>query len=95
MSLFFHVPTAHYLMLGIILMTAQQGDYYQIKVKGRLGQSWSARLGNLKITTGQGETTIEGLIADQAALYGLLIKIRDLGLPLLPVRGVESSDLKG
>jgi hypothetical protein len=52
-------------------------------------------LGNLKITTGQGETTIEGLIADQAALYGLLIKIRDLGLSLLPVRRVESSDLKG
>jgi hypothetical protein len=77
-------------MLRGILMTTQQGDYYQIKVKGCLGQSWSARLGGLKITTDQGETTIEGLIVDQAALYGLLIKIRDLGLPLLLVRRVES-----
>ncbi len=84
------MPTAHYLMLRGILMTTQQGDYYQIKVKGCLAQSWSARLGDLKITTDQGETTIEGLIVDQAALYGLLIKIRDLGLPLLLVRRVES-----
>ena len=59
---------------------------YQIKVKGHLNGSWSDWFDGLAITnTEQGETLIHGPIADQAALYGVLIKVRDLGLTLIEV----------
>jgi hypothetical protein len=51
---------------------------------------WSAWFDGLRITSDQaGQTTIAGPLADQAALHGLLIKIRDLGLPLLSVRQID------
>ena len=59
---------------------------YQIRIKGQLGAQWGAWFGGMTITqTANGETLITGLVADQAALYGLLRKVRDLGLPLLSV----------
>ena len=66
-----------------------EGEYYQIKVKGVLGPHWSDHFGGLTITGEQGETTLAGVLADQAALHGLLIKIRDLGLPLLLIKRIE------
>ena len=65
-------------------------DQYQIRVKGHLGQEWSAWFDGLAITNiEQGQAIISGVIVDQAALFGVLLKIRDLGLPLLAVNRVE------
>jgi hypothetical protein len=59
---------------------------YQIRIKGQLGAQWGAWFDGMTITqTANGETLIAGLVADQAALYGLLRKVRDLGLQLLSV----------
>jgi len=65
------------------------GEYYQIKVEGRLGPHWASHFEGLTVKAEQGQTTIVGLLPDQAALHGLLIKIRDLGLPLLLVERIE------
>jgi hypothetical protein len=64
--------------------------FYRIKVKGPLDRKWADWFDGLTITPqANGETLLVGLVADQAALHGLLAKIRDLGLPLLLVRRVE------
>ncbi len=62
----------------------------EIRVKGRIDEHWSDWLEGLTIThTGQDETILSGTVVDQAALYGLLAKLRDLGLSLLSVNRVE------
>ena len=64
--------------------------HYEIRVNGVLGSGWSAWFYGLQITSDdRGETAIAGPIADQAALHGLLAKIRDLGLELLEVRRTD------
>ena len=64
--------------------------FYQIKVKGHLDQHWSEWFDGLAITHEvKGETALSGPVADQAALHGLLVKVRDLGLTLLSVNRVE------
>jgi hypothetical protein len=66
--------------------------HYAIRVKGHLDTSWTAWFDGLTITNvAQGEAVLSGPIADQAALYGVLAKVRDLGLPLLAVSRVESN----
>jgi hypothetical protein len=66
--------------------------YYQIRVKGQLDLHWSAWFGGLVIThDADGNTLLEGQVADHAALYGLLSKARDLGLPLLAVNQLEET----
>jgi hypothetical protein len=63
---------------------------YQITVEGVLDAPWSAWFDGLQVTSdASGRTTIAGQVADQAALHGLLAKIRDLGLPLIAVHRVE------
>lgn len=63
------------------------GTVYQIKVQGILDEKWSEWLDGMTVTPlDSGETLLSGPVRDQAALYGLLIKIRDLGLPLLSVK---------
>jgi hypothetical protein len=65
-------------------------DKYQIRVKGHLSQKWSLWFDGLTITNvEQGEAILTGVVVDQAALFGILLKIRDLGLPLLAVNHVE------
>ena len=60
--------------------------YYVITVRGHLDDHWSAWFEGLTITnTANGEALLAGPVVDQAALHGLLAKIRDLGLPLLVV----------
>ena len=60
--------------------------YYRIRVKGHLDLMWSAWFDGLTIThEPNGETTLQGPVVDQAALYGLISKARDLGLTLLAV----------
>ena len=63
---------------------------YEIRLKGHLHRRWSAWFDGLSLTNeSDGTTIIHGLVADQAALYGLLQKTRDLGLPLISVNHVE------
>ena len=63
---------------------------YEIRLKGHLGTRWAAWFDGLTLThDSDGTTIIHGPIADQAALYGLLQKTRDLGLPLISVNYVE------
>jgi len=66
--------------------------YYWIRVKGHLDPSWSAWFDDLTITNeDNGEAVLAGSIVDQAALHGLLIKVRDLGLALIAVNPVATS----
>jgi hypothetical protein len=63
--------------------------YYEITIQGHLDQHWSEWFAGLSIThEPNGNTTLAGPIVDQAALHGVLIKVRDLGLPLIGVRRV-------
>ena len=65
----------------------KKGNKYRIKVKGTLDSKWADWFDGLSITpVEQGETLLVGPIADQAALHGILAKIRDLGLTLLSVQ---------
>ena len=66
--------------------------HYQIRVRGVLGSGWSTWFDGLQVTNDdRGQTTIAGPVADQAALHGLLAKIRDLGLELLEVHRIDAS----
>lgn len=63
-----------------------QPEVYQIRIKGHLGPQWADRFGGLSITLeDNGDTVLTGPVPDQAALHGLLKKVRDLGMPLLSV----------
>ena len=63
---------------------------YQIKVEGHLGRQWTDWFDGLTITLGEeGDTLFTGLVVDQAALHGLLKKVRDLGMLLLSVNRVK------
>ena len=63
---------------------------YQIRIKGHLGRQWTDWFGGLTITLeDNGETLLTGPVVDQAALHGLLRKVRDLGVLLLSVSRVE------
>ena len=67
---------------------------YHIRVKGILDEKWSDWFDGFTITPqADDETLLAGPVADQAALHGLLAKIRDLGLPLLSVQRVEDASL--
>ena len=73
---------------------------YQIRIKGHLGRQWTDWFGGLTITLeSNGETLLTGSVVDQAALHGLLKKVRDLGMPLVSVNRVkpgqaDASDVK-
>ncbi len=64
---------------------------YQIRVKGHLGCQWTEWFGGMTITLeDNGETLLTGPLVDQAAVHGLLKKVRDLGLPLISVIQIEN-----
>jgi hypothetical protein len=68
-------------------------SYYQITIKGHLDTHWSAWFENMTISNeANGEATLRGPLADQAALHGVLIKIRDLGLPLVALMTVATGE---
>ena len=56
---------------------------YEIRVAGRLTSRWSAWFDGLTVATDGGITVIRGPVVDQAALHGLLQKLRDVGIPLI------------
>jgi hypothetical protein len=66
------------------------GDWYEIRIQGRLDDRWSTWLDGLTLSqTDDGTTVLRGLVTDQAALHGLLHKLRDIGLPLVSVARTE------
>jgi hypothetical protein len=63
---------------------------YQIRIKGHLGRQWSDWFGGLTIILEEnGDTLLTGPVVDQAALHGLLRKVRDLGMPLISVNRLD------
>jgi hypothetical protein len=69
---------------------------YHIRLKGHLDSNWSAWFEGMSISNEpNGEAVLRGPLADQAALHGVLIKIRDLGLPLLAVCAVACCQSQG
>jgi ABC-2 type transport system ATP-binding protein len=74
------------------LRTLLRDTQYQIRVKGQLGSQWSGWFDGLTVLpAGRDETILRGTIVDQAALHGLIGKVRDLALPLLAVTREELS----
>jgi len=67
-------------------------EYYQIRVKGQLERRWECWFDGLQLSIEHETTILEGELIDQAALYGVLLKIRDLGLPLLSVQRLARSE---
>jgi hypothetical protein len=70
-----------------------QPDVYEIRLKGHLDARWTGWFDGFTITlTENGETVLTGSVADQAALHGLLKKVRDLGLPLLSINPINHKE---
>jgi hypothetical protein len=64
--------------------------FYEIRVRGHISDSWSSWFEGLSLHHEEsGETVLSGTLADEAALHGVLAKIRDLGLPLLEMKRTE------
>jgi hypothetical protein len=71
----------------------EQPMIYQIRIKGHLGAEWTDWFGGLIITLDEGgDTLLTGPVVDQAALHGLLRKVRDLGMPLVSVNWVKINE---
>ena len=67
-------------------------EYYEIKIKGHLDPRWSEWFGNLQLSyLGGDETLLSGSLPDQAALHGLLERVRDLNLTLISVQWSQLS----
>jgi len=74
-------------------MKHSDNSLYQIRVRGILDEKWAEWFDGFAISwDGQDETVLTGRVIDQAALHGILNKIRDLGLDLLLVKSVEEKD---
>jgi hypothetical protein len=69
---------------------------YQVRIKGHLGLHWTDWFGGLTITLeDNGDTLLTGPVVDQAALHGVLRKVRDLGLPLISVTHAQTGQADG
>ena len=66
--------------------------HYEIRVEGVLDHRWAAWFGGLHVETDDTQTGVSGLLTDQPALHGLLIRIHDLGLCLISVRRMPGSE---
>jgi hypothetical protein len=71
---------------SIMTASAAHPGTYDIRIRGHLGQHWATQLGvPALVHEADGTTVLRGVTADQAALHGLLQRIRDLGIPLISV----------
>jgi hypothetical protein len=67
--------------------------FYEIRVEGHIGDSWSPWFEGMTIRHEEsGETVLSGPLADETALHGVLAKIRDLGLPLVEVKRLTAAE---
>ena len=73
--------------IAVELRSGAMSDIYEFQVKGLLDKRWSEWFGGLTIRHQEdGTTVLVGPVVDQAALHGVMVRIRDLGLPLLSVK---------
>jgi hypothetical protein len=71
-------------------MSTNEGGSYEIRLKGHLDPRWAAWFDGLSLAQdSDGTTVLCGCIADQAALHGLLTRVRDLGLPLIAINRIN------
>jgi hypothetical protein len=78
-------------------MNRRLGPYspssYELRVEGHLDEYWSTWLGGMVLIREEdGTTTVRGSVTDQAALHGLLAKVRDIGATLISVKVMDASD---
>ncbi len=77
-----NTPTAH---------QPPDSQWYEIRLQGHLEPRWATWFDGMTLTTaGDGTTVLSGPVADQAALHGVLARIRDLGLPLIAVTRLDT-----
>ncbi len=80
----------HHMAPYLHVMQADDSTEYEIRVKGHLDPRWSAWFDGLSLTKEpDGTTVISGPVVDQAALHGLLQKLRDVGVPLISITQVS------
>jgi hypothetical protein len=72
-----------------------KADFYKIRVRGHLDQRWSDWFNGFEMVCRDMDTILTGPVADQAALHGVLAKIRDLGLCILLVENITLEDEDG
>lgn len=71
------------------MSAAHEPEWYEIRLLGRLDERWASWFDGMTMVVGpDGVIVLQGAIIDQAALHGLLAKLRDLGLPLISVTAV-------
>ncbi|MEJ2305610.1 MAG: hypothetical protein P8Y14_29160 [Anaerolineales bacterium] len=71
-------------------------EHYQLRIKGHLDDQWADWFAGLTVTREEdGDTLLTGPVVDQAALHGLLRKVRDLGMPLLSINRIEPGQADG
>ena len=77
------------------MKNSSENQIYEVKLKGHLNKSWAEWFDGFDFTyESDGTTTLSGEIVDQAALHGLLKKIRDLHLPLISVNRLDTDESK-
>ena len=80
------VRRAHHIASYLRSMTTDEGGSYEIRLQGHLAARWADWFDGLTLTHEiDGTTVLRGSVTDQAALHGLLARVRDLGLPLIAV----------
>jgi hypothetical protein len=77
---------------GQTTASADRPATYQIRVEGQLGPQWAGWFEGMTLTLDAGDTLLCGAMPDQARLFGVLKKVRDLGLPLVSVMRMPSSE---
>jgi hypothetical protein len=76
--------------VGSYVLGMSENEGYEIRIQGRLDPRWSAWFEGMEVVDDDGGTLIRGHVPDQAALHGLIQKVRDLGLPLLSITHTQT-----